>query len=128
VTILADTHVLLWAAGQSKSLPRAARVLIEAAGEQRWFSVVNLWEVAIKRALQRTDFEVDTRRLRRGLLENGWRELQVSGEHVLAIQDLPALHKDPFDRMLLAQAHVEGLVLLTSDERVAQYPGRVRKV
>lgn len=128
MTILADTHVLLWAAAQSGLLPNAARMLIEGAGEQRWFSVVNLWEVVIKRGLRRADFEVDPRRLRRGLLENGWRELPLSGEHVLAVEDLPPLHKDPFDRMLLAQAHVEGLLLLTSDELVARYPGNVRKV
>ena len=67
-------------------------------------------------------------KLRRGLLDNGWRELVVSSEHAVATLGLPPLHKDPFDRMLLAQARVEGLSLVTSDELVARYPGDVRKV
>lgn len=128
MTVLTDTHVLLWAAGQSNRLPKEARKLIEAAGDQRWFSVVSLWEIAIKRALRRADFDIDPRRLRRGLLDNDWRELVVSADHALATQDLPPLHKDPFDRLLLAQAHVEGLTLVTSDALVARYPGDVRRV
>ena len=75
-----------------------------------------LWEVAIKHSLGREDFRVEPVRLRRGLLDNGWRELAVSSEHAVATLDLPPLHKDPFDRMLLAQARFEGLSLVTSDE------------
>jgi PIN domain nuclease of toxin-antitoxin system len=93
-----------------------------------WFSVISIWEVAIKFGLGRGEFDVEPRRLRHGLLENGWRELAVSGEHALAIANLPPLHRDPFDRMLVAQAQVEGLTLLTSDRVVAQYPGPVRLV
>lgn len=84
--------------------------------------------MAIKHGLGREDFRVEPVRLRRGLLDNGWRDLAVSSEHAVATLDLPPLHKDPFDRMLLAQARVEGLSLVTSDERVARYPGDVRKV
>jgi PIN domain nuclease of toxin-antitoxin system len=128
MSVLVDTSVLLWSAHAPQRLSRATQRLLDDPKTVVWFSVVNVWEVAIKRALRRADFDVDPGRLRRGLIDNGWRELQVSGEHALAVQDLPPLHRDPFDRMLLAQAHVEGLTLLTSDEIVARYPGRVRKV
>ncbi len=92
------------------------------------FSAVNFWEIAIKQALGREDFQVDARLLRRGLLDNGYRELALTSAHAVALGDLPPLHKDPFDRMLLAQAKAEGIILLTSDAQVARYPGAVRKV
>lgn len=126
--ILADTHILLWSAGVSGTLPAEARKLIEEAGPQRTFSVVSIWEVVIKAALKRPDFKADAARLRGGLIANGWRELAVTGNHALAVADLPPLHGDPFDRLLLAQARVEGLVLLTSDYAVARYGERVRMV
>jgi PIN domain nuclease of toxin-antitoxin system len=87
-----------------------------------------LWEIVIKRSLGRNDFPVDAVLLRRGLLRSGYSELPVTGEHALAIDALPAIHKDPFDRVLVAQAIVEGLLLLTADPVVAKYPGTVRKV
>lgn len=121
-------HLVLWAAGASWKLSGDARTLLERADQQRWFSAASLWEIAIKSALGRADFVVEPRRLRRGLLDNGWQELAVSGEHAAAALDLPPLHNDPFDRLLLAQAHVEGLTLLTADAMVAQYPVNVRKV
>ena len=128
MTLLIDTHLLLWAAGQPQKLSRAARRLLGDPDARLWFSAASLWEVAIKHSLGREDFRVEPVRLRRGLLDNGWRELAVSSEHAVAALDLPPLHKDPFDRMLLAQARVEGLRLVTSDELVARYPGDVRKV
>jgi PIN domain nuclease of toxin-antitoxin system len=128
MTLLIDTHLLLWAAGQPQKLSRAARRLLGDPDARLWFSAASLWEVAIKHSLGREDFRVEPVRLRRGLLDNGWRELAVSSEHAVAALDLPPLHKDPFDRMLLAQARVEGLSLVTSDELVARYPGDVRKV
>ena len=70
----------------------------------------------------------EPRRLQRGLIDVGWRELAASSEHAVATLDLPPIHKDPFDRMLVAQAQVEGLALVTSDELVARYPGDVHKV
>jgi PIN domain nuclease of toxin-antitoxin system len=128
VILLVDTHLLLWAAGEPQRLSRKARRLLEDLDSQLWFSAASLWEVAIKHALGREDFRVEPRRLRRGLIDNGWRELTVSSEHAVATLDLPPIHKDPFDRMLVAQAKVEGLALVTSDELVAQYPGDVQKV
>ena len=126
--LLVDTHLLLWAAGQPQKLSKKARRFLEDAGSQLWFSAASLWEVAIKHALGREDFHIEPQRLRRALIDNGWHELAISGEHALATLNLPPIHKDPFDRMLIAQAHVEGVILATSDEVVARYPGQIRRL
>ncbi len=126
--LLLDTHLLLWAAGRPERLSDAARELIEADDNELIFSTASLWEVVIKRGLGRADFKVDPRLLRRGLLDNGYSELVIGSEHVVAIDNLPPLHKDPFDRVLIAQALVEGITLLTRDPMVASYPAPVRAV
>ena len=126
--LLLDTHLLLWAAGEPDRLSTDARTLIEAPENELFFSAASLWEIAIKRGLGRDDFKVDTRLLRRGLLDNGYSELPIGSEHAVAIEGLPSIHKDPFDRMLVAQSMVEGITLLTADAYVVQYPGPVRKV
>jgi PIN domain nuclease of toxin-antitoxin system len=126
--LLLDTHLLLWAAGEPERLSRKTRRLLEDASSQLWFSAASLWEVAIKHALGREDFQVEPNRLRRALVTNGWHELTISSDHALATLDLPPIHKDPFDRILIAQAHVEGVTLVTSDDIVAQYPGAIRKL
>lgn len=126
--LLLDTHLLLWAAGQPESLSGEARTLIDAAENELFFSAASIWEVVIKRALGRDDLTVDARLLRRGLLDNGYNELTIASEHVVAIEGLPVIHKDPFDRMLVAQATVEGMTFLTADPILAQYPGPVRAV
>ena len=92
------------------------------------FSAASLWEIAIKKTLGREDFRVEPRLLRRGLLDNGYTELPVTSQHAVSIDSLPPLHKDPFDRLLLAQALSEGITLLTADAQLARYPGPVRKV
>lgn len=125
--LLLDTHLLLWAAGTPKRVPAPARRLIEDAANTLLFSAASLWEIAIKRSLGRADFQVDARVLRRGLLDNAYEELPISSEHAVFIDSLPDLHKDPFDRILIAQATVEGILLLTSDAAIAQYPGPIRK-
>lgn len=126
--LLLDTHILLWASGDPGRLSESARTMLETIENELFFSAASFWELAIKRSLGRPDFNVDTRLLRRGLLENGYRELAVSSEHALAVEALPPIHKDPFDRMLLAQATVEGMLLLTSDVLLAEYPGPIRLV
>ncbi len=126
--LLLDTHLLLWAAGEPNRLSMDARTLIEAPQNELFFSAASLWEIIIKSGLGRDDFEVDSRLLRRGLLDNGYSELPIGSEHVVAIDGLPSIHKDPFDRMLVAQATVEGITLLTADSVVAQYPGPVRRI
>ena len=126
--LLLDTHLLLWAAGRPDRLPASARRLLSDADNDLLFSVVSLWEIVIKQALGRADFQIDPRLLRRGLLDNGYTELQITGEHAGAVVGLPPLHKDPFDRMLVAQSAVEGITLVTADPLVAQYPALVRRV
>jgi PIN domain nuclease of toxin-antitoxin system len=126
--LLLDTQLLLWAAGQPERLPLPARRMIEDAENQLVFSATSIWEVAIKSGLGRGDFRADARLLRRGLLANGYEELSILGEHVVAIADLPPIHKDPFDRLLVAQSTIEGMLLITTDPVIAKYSGRVRDV
>jgi PIN domain nuclease of toxin-antitoxin system len=127
VKLLLDTHLLLWVAGDYE-LPTKARALIEDSENQLFFSAISLWEITIKRGARREDFQVDPRVLHRALLDNGYSELPISAEHAIAVGDLPATHKDPFDRMLVAQATLEGITLLTHDRKLADYPGPIRKV
>lgn len=126
--LLLDTHLLLWSAGEPARLSAAARELIDDPANEPIFSAVSLWEIAIKHGLGRADFKADPRILRRGLLDNGYGELPMNSEHAVAMEGLPPLHKDPFDRILIAQATVEGILLLTADSQVSQYPGPVRLV
>lgn len=126
--LLLDTHVLLWSAAEPSKLPKKARSLILDSENDLFFSAASIWEITIKSQLGRPDFDLDPHILRRGLVDNAYLELAINAEHALAVLALPPLHKDPFDRMLVAQATVEGFVLLTSDEQVAAYPGPVRKV
>ena len=124
--ILLDTHLLLWAAYQPDALPPAALEEIDAPENEPIFSAASIWEVSIKASLGRPDFAVDPRVLRRGLMDNGYLELSVTGAHAAAVLDLPSLHRDPFDRMLVAQARLEGIVLLTRDRAVAAYGSPAR--
>jgi len=126
--LLLDTHLLLWAAGEPRRLSKQARTLIGNPDNELLFSAASLWEVAIKRGLGRKDFLVDVRLLRRGLLDNGYGELPIISDHVVATESLPPIHKDPFDRILVAQATVEGITLLTTDSLVSQYPGPIKAI
>lgn len=126
--LLLDTHLLLWAAGEPKRLPAVARKLINDPRNELLFSMASLWEIVIKRSLGRDDFRVDPRLLRRGLLDNGYVELAIGGEHALAVDSLQPIHKDPFDRLLIAQAQVESVTLLTADLLLGRYPGPIRCV
>jgi PIN domain nuclease of toxin-antitoxin system len=126
--LLLDTHLLLSAAGHPERLSEEARSMITEPRNALWFSAVSLWEITIKKGLGRQDFRIDPHLLRRGLLDNGYTELAITSQHAMATAHLPHLHKDPFDRMLVAQAESEGVLLLTADEVVARYPGPVRRV
>ncbi len=120
--LLLDTQVLLWSAGDPERLPEEARAFLSAPENMLYFSPANIWEIVIKNGLGRDDFQVDAHALRRGLLDNGYRDLCIDSSHALMVQNLPSIHKDPFDRMLIAQAVVEGLTLVTSDGLVVRYP------
>jgi PIN domain nuclease of toxin-antitoxin system len=126
--LLLDTHLLLWTAQKSSRLSSAALKLISNRDNELIFSVASIWEFGIKYAKAPDQFDTTPNELREALLENGYIELDIAGKHALAISNLPALHGDPFDRILIAQSGVEGITLLTSDERVARYPGPIRKV
>ena len=126
--LLLDTHLLLWATIYPNRLSNKARTLIADMDNELYFSAASLWELTIKRGLGRNDFDVDPRVLCRALLDNGYSELPISSEHAITVGGLPTSHKDPFDRMLVAQATVEGITLLTHDRKLARYPGPIRTV
>ncbi len=126
--LLLDTHLLLWAAQGIEHLPADAQTLMSDPENELFFSVASLWEIVIKSGLAREDFKVDPRVLRRSLLDNGYHELPILSQHVVAVGSLPTIHKDPFDRLLVAQATVDGLLLLTADIQVARYPGPMKRV
>ena len=120
--------LLLWAADSLERVPVGARALMADLENELLFSVASIWEVAIKSGLNRPDFQVDARLLRRGLIDNGYVELPISGEHAVEVDALPLIHRDPFDRLLIAQATVEGFVLLTNDVTLKRYRGPVQLV
>jgi len=126
--MLVDTHLLLWAAASSRRLPQEARRLMQDPENEVLYSAASLWEIAIKAALRKADFRADVALLRPALVEMGFKELSISGAHVERLPQLPHLHKDPFDRMLVAQSLAEPLVLLTNDSVLAGYGEGVRVV
>ena len=125
---LLDSHLLIWVSYDADRVPAAARPLLNDAENDLFFSSASLWEITIKASVGRRSFHVDPRLLLRNLRDNGYLELPVASQHAVAVLDLPALHKDPFDRLLVAQATVEGITLLTVDATLAAYPGPIRKV
>ena len=128
MTLLLDTQILLWASILPTALPRAAFALMNDPRNTLLFSAASIWEVAIKFALRRDDFDTDPRVLRRALLDNGYVELPITGQHAVSIDALPLLHKDPFDRALVAQAMTNRLHLMTTDKRLADYSDLVEVV
>lgn len=128
MSLLLDTHVLLWVAGEPDRLPEQVRSVVEDPRTDVLYSAASLWEIAIKSGLGRPDFAVDPRVLRRGLLENGYTELPVTGTHAVAVDLLPPVHRDPFDRMLVAQARIEGITLLTADATLGLYQGPIEVI
>ena len=126
--LLLDTHILLWAAQGAEQLSSKAKTLIEDPENQLYFSAASLWEIAIKNKLGRADFKVDLAVLRRNLLDNGFEEIAINSAHAIGVDALPNIHKDPFDRILIAQNAVEGITLMTADSLVAEYPVAVMKV
>lgn len=124
--LLLDTHLLVWAMGEPERLPAGCVAMLEDPSNSLLFSVASLWELVIKQALGRPDFNLEPSLLRQALLDGGWQELPIEASHALAVSQLPPLHRDPFDRLLLAQAQVEGLLLLTADSQLSLYPGPIR--
>jgi PIN domain nuclease of toxin-antitoxin system len=121
VKLLLDTHIVLWALSADRRLPKALRLLIEDEGNEPFFSPINVLEVAIKRSLGGSDELPDPHVMRRQLVDNGYSELPVTAQHAAMVADLPPIHRDPFDRLLVAQSRIEGIGLLTVDPVVARY-------
>jgi PIN domain nuclease of toxin-antitoxin system len=126
--MLLDTQLLIWAAYAPQRLASSFAAELVDRHNDICYSLASLWEVAIKTSLGREDFQVDPPALRRGLLREGFQELPIQAEHVLAVRDLPLIHLDPFDRLLVVQAQREGLRLVTTDRRLAEYGEAVRWV
>jgi PIN domain nuclease of toxin-antitoxin system len=125
MNLLLDTHLVLWASSRLDLLPRGVAELLGDPSNTLHFSVVSIWEVAIKHALKRADFSNDPTRLRGELLANGYSELPITGPQAAAVARLPLIHRDPFDRLLLAQAIAEGITLLTVDPAIGRYDAPV---
>lgn len=123
-----DTHLLVWAASGSDRRSAEAAALMEDRANELWFSAATIWELGIKRSRRPEAMPVEAERFRNGLRAQGYRELAIDSDHALASNALPWLHRDPFDRIMLAQAVVEGMTLLTSDAKLGRYPGPVRLV
>jgi PIN domain nuclease of toxin-antitoxin system len=128
MTFLLDTQLLVWSMTRAERVSADTRSLIRSSSTKPLYSVISIWEVAIKYSLHRPDFTVDPQQLKFSLDESGFRDLPIRCEHTFAIQNLPKIHKDPFDRLLIAQAIVEGVTLLTVDSDIAKYPGPVRLI
>ena len=126
--ILLDTHLLLWAVGSSKRLPKIARKWLEDSNNEIFFSAASIWEIAIKASLGREDFRVDPFQVLEVMPETGFSELPVKALHTAEVYRLPLIHKDPFDRLLVAQSKTEPMLLLTNDGLLARYSDNVRLV
>lgn len=123
--LLLDTHVLLWAATDSPRIKAIRRRLL-AADNEVYFSVASLWEIAIKVSLGK--LQADATEIRDAALEGGFVELPILGQHALHVGGLPWHHRDPFDRLLVAQAVAEPMRLLTADEQLLAYGGQVELI
>ena len=126
--LLLDTHLLLWAVASSQRVSPEARSLIEDPRNDVFFSAASLWEIAIKSTLRRKDFRVDLPLMQSAMSDMGVIELPVRSEHAVRITELPPVHRDPFDRLLVAQSLVEPMLLLTNDAVLARYGPVVRVV
>lgn len=124
---LLDTHILLWCLQGSKKLPAQAIDIIQSADEV-YASVASLWEIAIKYSLGKLDLDIAFAELDKAIVASGYEYLPVEAAHTVQLVELPHLHNDPFDRMLIAQSIAEPLRLVTSDAQVARYGSTVIKV
>jgi PIN domain nuclease of toxin-antitoxin system len=128
VNVLLDTHVALWAIQDNAALPSSAREIILSPTNTIYVSTATLWEISIKFSLGRGDMPIDAREALTYFREAGYRILPIEPEHVVEVQSLPAHHKDPFDRLLVAQALTEPMRLLTHDSLVARYSDTIMLV
>lgn len=128
MNLLLDTHVALWAITDSPKLPPKAMELIASPRTNVWISAASIWEIAIKHSLGRGDMPLSGQDALRYFLDSGYRLLAIEAQHAVAVEELPARHNDPFDRILVAQALVEPMRLMTHDARVALYSDTIIKI
>jgi PIN domain nuclease of toxin-antitoxin system len=128
LNLLLDTHIALWAITDSPKLPKKAREMIESPKSSVWISAATIWEIAIKYSLGRGDMPVSSQDALRYFRESGYRFLPVEPEHAAAVEDLQPHHGDPFDRILVAQALVEPMRLITHDPMVARYSDTIIEI
>ncbi len=121
VKLLLDTHFVIWVMHDERKLSARAHALIGNPEHEPFFSVINLWEIAVKNGTKKS-FDVDVVRLRRALLQSGYQELKVDADHAMHVGSLPLIHKDPFDRLLIAQSQVELMTFITVDAHLRRYP------
>ncbi|MWQ84786.1 type II toxin-antitoxin system VapC family toxin [Glaesserella parasuis] len=120
--ILVDSHILLWLAWDKKEnlSPQAVELLDDPTSEI-YFSLASLWKIAIKSSLGKPDFDIDVEALEQGLIQVGCRMLAIELPHILKQAQYPFIHRDPFDRLLMAQAEVENVFFMTSDTMILKY-------
>ncbi|MDP2827182.1 MAG: type II toxin-antitoxin system VapC family toxin [Sulfuricellaceae bacterium] len=119
--ILLDTHILLWALVEPEKLPAKARILLEDSTNEVLFSAASIWEITIKAQAERVDFSIFPEEIATAAEKTGFAELRVSAKHAAAVHSLPLHHRDPFDRILVAQAITEPTRLLTVDSALGRY-------
>lgn len=124
---LLDTHILLWMLVDPAKAPAAMHRLVEDTRNRVWFSAASIWEIAIKHSLAKADFPVESATIWKAARETGFEELAVTAEHAVGVDALPWLHRDPFDRLLVAQARAAGMKLLSVDPKVNAYFSRARR-
>jgi PIN domain nuclease of toxin-antitoxin system len=125
---LIDTHLLIWMSMKSSRLTESTKALLEDIDNEIFFSAISISEIAVKQQLAKSDFNIDASAVRRAMVEEGYRELPVNGLHAAFVATLPPIHKDPFDRLLVAQANIEGMTLITADDAISRYPGPILKI
>lgn len=124
---LLDTHILLWTLVDPEKVPARMRRIVEDTGNRVWFSAASIWEIAIKHSLAKPDFTVEAATIWKAARETGLEELAVTAEHAIGVDALPWLHRDPFDRLLVAQARTDGMKLLSVDPKVNAYSSGGRR-
>ena len=124
---LLDTHILLWTLVDPEKVPARMRRIVEDTGNRVWFSAASIWEIAIKHSLAKPDFTVEAATIWKAARETGLEELAVTAEHAMGVDALPWLHRDPFDRLLVAQARTGDMKLLSVDPEVNAYSSGGRR-
>ena len=126
MNFLLDTHILIWAAISPHKFSSELVGLLSDPSNHLYFSSASIWEISVKKSLGKRDFKISSKKLHDGLIENGYKEIKVSALHAMEVIKLPYIHRDPFDRILVAAAIWENMPLLTNDSKLSPYHSLVR--